>query len=368
MVFRSFVSSAALQVSYFCDFDGFSPDEFLGNSRSIPLNFANVSLARAVVRLPACQILVQKTFARILDVECRIPGTLLFIPLDEQFRACLNGSALNGRSFVALRGNADGYFLEAAANSCAVIILSPTLSERGWFQERDRLLALSADIAALQKLRGLLARIVRIASRNSEVISTKEFALSLEEELLAALDGLFAASRRSGHAKVAGRQRYVQIVRRLDGYLDAYPTRAVYSSTLANECGTSVRTLVTAVKHVRGMSVHQYVRLRKLFEIRKTLQKGYSDLAVGLCAKSYGFQHFGAFSYLYRSTFGEPPSSTLARARQKEIAGQASLPPSGFGSGPENAIRTMVDRPLNDAATRGLARKRRAGAAVLPPG
>jgi transcriptional regulator GlxA family with amidase domain len=66
---------------------------------------------------------------------------------------------------------------------------------------------------------------------------------------------------------------------------------------------------------VRGMSLHQYIRLKKLWATRSRLLKG-GGANVATCARAQGFHHMGEFAAAYRATFHEAPSDTLARGRQ----------------------------------------------------
>lgn len=45
----------------------------------------------------------------------------------------------------------------------------------------------------------------------------------------------------------------------------------IYTAGLAAELGVSMRTLGSAVSKIRGMSLHQYIRLKKLWTTRARL-------------------------------------------------------------------------------------------------
>jgi AraC-like DNA-binding protein len=104
-------------------------------------------------------------------------------------------------------------------------------------------------------------------------------------------------------------------VQRIDDYVAAHPTAPIYTADLAGEFGVSIRTLGGAVSKVRGMSLHQYIRLKKLWATRSRLLKG-GGANVATCARAQGFHHLGEFAAAYRATFHEAPSDTLARGRQ----------------------------------------------------
>jgi AraC family transcriptional regulator, ethanolamine operon transcriptional activator len=79
----------------------------------------------------------------------------------------------------------------------------------------------------------------------------------------------------------------------------------------------SARTLQTAVHRVCGVATQSYVRLRRLWLVRKQLRTGAPALTVKASALAHGFLHLGEFSETYRRTFGELPSATLGNARRK---------------------------------------------------
>jgi AraC family ethanolamine operon transcriptional activator len=108
---------------------------------------------------------------------------------------------------------------------------------------------------------------------------------------------------------------YCRLVGMIDEYVAFHAASAIYSADLAERCGVSVRTLGTAVASVRGMSLHRYLRLKQLWAARAQLVKGSDAITVTSCARANGFHHMGEFARLYRATFHETASRTLARAR-----------------------------------------------------
>lgn len=123
--------------------------------------------------------------------------------------------------------------------------------------------------------------------------------------------------------KLPSRERYTAIVAELDALVRALPpSRPLYSNELAEQIGTSVRTLHSASLFVAGMSLHTYLRLKRLSQVRLQLSTG--ALSVKAAALGNGFWHLGDFSRVYRRAFGELPSQTRARAKQRE---QSDLSP-----------------------------------------
>jgi AraC family ethanolamine operon transcriptional activator len=73
----------------------------------------------------------------------------------------------------------------------------------------------------------------------------------------------------------------------------------------------------SAMLKIRGMSLHRYLRLRRLWAVRRQLLAGGKTLQIKACALSNGFWHLGEFAALYAAQFGEALSTTLARSQQR---------------------------------------------------
>src|SRR3954466_6131330 len=84
-----------------------------------------------------------------------------------------------------------------------------------------------------------------------------------QEGLLLALDDLFRIDSLSDRSASVQGERSIKLVQRIDDYVAAPPTAPIYTADLAGEFGVSIRTLGGAVSKVRGMSLHQYIRLKK---------------------------------------------------------------------------------------------------------
>ncbi|QQO17631.1 AraC family transcriptional regulator [Bradyrhizobium diazoefficiens] len=318
MLFDALAPSSALQLVRFADVDAFRPAESMEDARSIPLDVVNFAAARAVVNLPGCRIIVARSFARILDTVYRAPGGMVILPMTDDLRASSSGMDLDSRFYVALRGNHDCHFVEHHTNHHALIMFSPALRDRGWFDCADALRVRIADPAAHLHARQLVLDILRTASVNPHMFETREVAAHLQEGLLLAFDDLFRNNPTSDCGVPNAGARSAKLVQRIDDYVAAYPTTPIYTADLAHEFGVSVRTLGGAVSKVRGMSLHQYIRLKRLWAARAQLLRS-RGASVATCARAQGFHHLGEFAAAYRATFHEAPSDTLARARQTRL-------------------------------------------------
>ena len=315
MQFQSLAPSPALSIVQFSDIDAFRPVEFVAEARSVPLNLANFHTARAMVQLPFCQITVLTSFPRIVDVSYRAAHGVVMFQLEDDYDVSVNGMSVNRPAFIGMRGNLDLHFVEPRGSLHAIITLDAGLQDREWFDTPDELCPFTPDAEALATVRSITSGILQTASVRPDLLRETRSALALQESLLLAVDEMF---RRSRPPEVAGRlasRSYCRLVRMVDDYVAFHAASAIYSADLAKQGGVSVRTLGTAVAAVRGMSLHRYLRLKQLWSARAQLVKGSDAITVTSCARANGFHHMGEFARLYRATFDETASRTLARAR-----------------------------------------------------
>jgi adenylate cyclase len=81
--------------------------------------------------------------------------------------------------------------------------------------------------------------------------------------------------------------------------------------------GVAERTLAKHFRNVLGLSPLNYARQLRLTAAREGFLHGAHGGSVTEVATHFGFTHLGRFSAQYRRAFGEPPSTTLRRARTR---------------------------------------------------
>lgn len=103
------------------------------------------------------------------------------------------------------------------------------------------------------------------------------------------------------------------VLQRAEAYLRAHFSAPLAMADLANEAGTSVRSLQESFRQYRGCTPSQYLRALRLSEVRKRLDLT-PEAPVTQVALDCGFAHLGRFAGYYRERFGETPSETRRRA------------------------------------------------------
>lgn len=315
MSFQNLSPSPALSIVEFFDIDAFRPVEFVADARSVPLSLANFHTARAMVQLPHCQIAVLTSFPRIVDVSYRAAHGVAIFQLKDAYEVSVNGLSVDRPTFVGMRGNVDLQFVEPHGSLHAIITLGPSLRDREWVDTPDELCAFTPRADDLAMVRSITTRTLQTASVRPDLLRDPGSALAIQEDLLLAVDEMFRRGRMPELTNRLATRNYCRLVRMIDEYVAFHAASAIYSADLAQQCGVSVRTLGTAVASVRGMSLHRYLRLKQLWSARAQLVKGSDAITVTSCARANGFHHMGEFGRLYRATFHETASRTLARAR-----------------------------------------------------
>lgn len=104
-------------------------------------------------------------------------------------------------------------------------------------------------------------------------------------------------------------------VHRAERYMRANLAADLDLDGVAAQAGVSTRTLTAAFRRFRDTSPMEWLRARRLEQVRSWLLAG-EAVTVASAAARAGFPHAGRFSQLYRTRFGENPKITLAAARR----------------------------------------------------
>ena len=183
------------------------------------------------------------------------------------------------------------------------------LASAPWAASPRHVVSDSAQNRALLKA---FHTILRLAEPGGEPLmggsSTESLETALLEHLAHCLD----------HGRIlrpsAARRRHHEIMLRFEDLLPVWCERPTQVRDLGRALGVSERTLRACCEEQVGMGPHRYLRLHRLNLVHRALRR--SDPAttsVASIARRYGFEELGRFAALYRLTFGQLPSSTLAQ-------------------------------------------------------
>ncbi|MBR0958989.1 AraC family transcriptional regulator [Bradyrhizobium japonicum] len=290
-------------------------DEFRSAVRNLDVEFTpfvrKISAAQVILSLPGCDINFTQSFPRIVEGQLGPNCTAVAFSMDDGAPIRFNGVERD-RSVITIGGGGSVYTtVERTAHQYTSIVFTKDMQDRGWPETGPNWKVFETDATAEHRLRELVRQIL-FNSGNIAASDANGISLAIRESLLAAIDAAFAAIVDAKWASRANSIRQFRIFRDIQAVLSGSIGRPVYSEELARQVGVSVRTMHDTVQRFRGMSLHRYLRLRRLWLVRQQLLAGAGT--VKACALACGFWHMGDFARTYRSQFGEAPSETLTRS------------------------------------------------------
>lgn len=287
----------------------------MGEASSIPIDCRGFAASFASLRLKACTIYLQRTFPRILQMQYSTTGAIVGLMMDDAGSLIMNGVEAHAPALLLVKGSAKCEIVEQQANLVALVNFD-SIDDRGWPGEPDRAQVIATEPDKFEALRTTLCGVLKLASHSPDTIAQPVVIESVEESILQAVDLAMAAASPASDAKRLSLSHYLALVRRFDEFVAVNAGKTLYSADVARLLGVSVRTLHNAVVTIRGMSMHRYMRLRRLWNVRQQLLRGASLQSIKAVALVNGFWHMGEFTGLYRELFGETPQQTLSAARK----------------------------------------------------
>lgn len=237
---------------------------------------------------------------------------VLLLPFGAVNDTRLNGRPITSEDAVLLGPGSDLFARVGTTLSwCAVSI------------PQEAVEALALDVprpGQFHHLRGLLARAPALSLRLAEALAAGQagtaiargspaagvLAEDLRHALVQALAGPFpgAKANRATH-------RHMAVVRRTDEVMRSLLGHPISTAEICAALEVPERTLRAAFAAVHGISLHAYLRMRRLDLARASLLRAQrAPGRVKSAALSHGFWHLGRFSAEYQARFGESPSMT----------------------------------------------------------
>jgi AraC-like DNA-binding protein len=302
----------APKIFRFADIDAFRSSVRHLNVEFTPL-VRKITAEQIILNLAGCDVNYTKSFPRITDAQLAPNCTAIGFSMDDGTPIRFNGVERD-RSVIVIGSNGAAYSqVERTPRQYASFVFTPEIEGRGWPQAGANFKIFETSVSAQLSLRELTLQVLSVSSGFVDASDVPAASAAIRESLLAAVDTAFADVVTTQWATRANSARHFKVFRDVQAALAGDIAHPVYSGELAKQVGVSVRTMHDAVKRYRGMSLHRYLRLRRLWLVRQRLLAG--THSVKACALAFGFWHLSDFSRSYRSQFGESPSETLARSR-----------------------------------------------------
>ena len=294
-------------------------DEFRNSIRTLDVQFTplvrKIAAKQTILNLPGCDVNFTKSFPRIVDAQLVKNCTAVGFTMDDHEVPIRFNGAQRDRLAIVIGGGGGRYnTVEEVERQYASVMFTPEVRERGWPETNANFRIYETSAQALSRLRRLIREVITAASEPVDAVEWPMKASAMRESLLAGIDAAFAGIVPARWTARANDDRRFRTFQKIQALLLEDLGQPIYSEELAGKLGLSVRSMHDAVQRYCGMSLHRYLRLRRLWLVRKRLLAG--PESVKAAALAYGFWHLSDFSRSYRHQFGETPSQTLERARK----------------------------------------------------
>ncbi len=224
-----------------------------------------------------------------------------------------NGSQRARPVVVVGSGGAAYTTIEEVQRQIASVVFRPEVRDRGWPATLSSFKIFEVSAAGLHRLRTVVREVLAEASGPAEAPELSLKGAAMKESLLGAVDEAFESVVSARWTLGPNDERNFRMFQDIRALLTEDLSQPIYSDEIARKLGLSVRTMHDVVRRYRGMSLHRYLRLRRLWLVRRQLLAGADS--VKAVALAFGFWHLSDFSRSYRVQFGESPSQTLGRGR-----------------------------------------------------
>ena len=271
-----------------------------------------INAGQSVIQLPGCEIYRLKTFPRIVDGQAAPGCTVVAFTMEDTYPITFNGWTKDRPSLMIGHDGARYHAIEVGPGDYGMIVFHPQVTERDWPLTPTTFAAVAITSDAEKNLRNLLLSAFAVATESPE--ETSMAVTGLKESFLSAIDEAIISSDDLENECAVNKKVNIDLVLQLDTYLSTHHQESIYSAQLASRFGVSLRTLANTITHYRGMSLHKYLRLKRLWLVRQQLLDGETSIKAATLAN--GFWHLGDFASAYRKQFGEKPSQTAARNRR----------------------------------------------------
>jgi AraC family ethanolamine operon transcriptional activator len=293
-------------------------DEFRNAIRGLNFEFTpfvrRISAEQTILSLPGCDVNLTRAFPRVVDAQLVENCTAIGFTMDDlNVPVRFNGSQRAGPVIVIGNGGAAYTTIEEVQRQIASVVFRPEVMDRGWPHAVSSFKIFETSVMGLNRLRSIVREVLAAASEPVGAAEVPLKATAMKESLLGAVDDAFESVVPARWTVRPNDERNFKIFRDIRALLSDDLSQPIYSEEIARKLNLPVRTMHDVVRRYRGMSLHRYLRLRRLWLVRQRLLVGADS--VKAVALAFGFWHLSDFSRSYRDQFGETPSLTLERGR-----------------------------------------------------
>ncbi|MCS3725722.1 AraC family transcriptional regulator [Bradyrhizobium betae] len=295
-------------------------DEYRNAIRGLDFEFTpfvrTISAEQVILSLPGCDVNLTRAFPRVVDARLVENCTAIGFTMDDlDVPVRFNGTQRARPIIVVGSGGAAYTMIEEVQRQIASVVFRPEVTDRGWPRAAFSFKIFETTAAGLERLRSVVREVLAAASEPADPLHVPLKAAAMRETLLGAVDEAFQSVVPARWTLRPNDERNFRIFQDIRALLSDDLSQPIYSEEIARKLGLSVRTMHDVVRRYRGMSLHRYLRLHRLWLVRKRLLAGADS--VKAVALTFGFWHLSDFSRSYRDQFGEAPSQTLEHGRRR---------------------------------------------------
>ncbi|MCP3382749.1 MULTISPECIES: AraC family transcriptional regulator [unclassified Bradyrhizobium] len=295
-------------------------DEFRSSIRGLDYEFTpfvrSIAAEQIILQLPGCDVNMTRSFPRVVDAQLVADCTAVGFAMDELEIPIRFNGAQRDRAVIVIGSSGAAYnTIEEVQRQIASVVFRPEVKDRGWPVTNSSFKIFETSPSALNWLRKVVGEVLAAAAEPIDPAEVPLKAAAMKESLLAAVDAAFADIVQARWTQRPNDERQFKLFQDIRALLSDDLSQPIYSEEVARKLDLSVRTLHDVVRRYRGMSLHRYLRLRRLWLVRQRLLAGADS--VKAVALAFGFWHLSDFSRSYRDQFGETPSETLERGRRR---------------------------------------------------
>jgi AraC-like DNA-binding protein len=256
-----------------------------------------------------------RAFPRVVEAQLVENYTAIGFTMDDLDVPVRFNGARRTRPVIVIGSAGAAYtIIEEVQRQIASVVFRPEVTDRGWPQATLCFNIFETTAAGLSRLRGVVREVLEAASEPVASPDVPLKAAGMKETLLGAVDAISESIVPARWTLCPNDERNFKVFQDIRALLSDDLSLPIYSDEIARKLGLSVRTMHDVAGRYRGMSLHRYLRLRRLWLVRQRLLAGADS--VKAVALAFGFWHLGDFSRSYRDQFGETPSQTLESGRR----------------------------------------------------
>ncbi|WP_247492627.1 AraC family transcriptional regulator, partial [Bradyrhizobium sp. 17] len=245
-------------------------DEFRNAIRGLDFEFTpfvrRISAEQSILSLPGCDVNLTRAFPRVVDAQLVENCTAIGFTMDDlDVTVRFNGARRIRPVIVIGSGGAAYTIIEEVQRQIASVVFRPEVTDRGWPQATLCFNIFETTAAGLSRLRGVVREVLEAASEPVASPDLPLKAAGMKETLLGAADAIFESIVPARWTLRPNDERNFKVFQDIRALLSDDLSLPICSDEIARKLGLSVRTMHDVARRYRGMSLHRYLRLRRLW-------------------------------------------------------------------------------------------------------